>query len=389
MPYNCDYYRRLEPHRPIEDLERGFRAEVHDPVWFLGRQWQMGEHQGEDASSPVEVTYTARQVPLGLIAGLDPTVIPPEAVIESETGDWWTPGRRIALGRAYAAARKLPPPPAADPARLLKNLPVPYDALDGRGYDGYKLWLEDPGHAVFAAVPTTEPPDHWDPVELAYSAKFQAGPVALNLERHDGGDVDWYSVDASGPVGTAGSVTAAVIPTRMRYPGAPHPRWWQIEDARVDMGGFAPDRGHFATLLLIDLVLGHSDDWFTFPVISKTGHVLRLQNVLVRDSFDETWKVTPPADWSLFAVRGLETGSLLLWPGVTMPLQGELLEEVSLGVDEDANLLWAVENRIEGRALPTPEAQPATGGRAAGFDTALQCAGRGAWGAGLGHLLKK
>ena len=60
--------------------------------------------------------------------------------------------------------------------------------------------------------------------------------------------------------------TRQVIPGRLDYPGAPNPRWWQIEDRAVDIGGFAPDRSHLATMLLLDVALAHADDWFSFPV---------------------------------------------------------------------------------------------------------------------------
>jgi hypothetical protein len=50
MPLRFDINRRLEPRRPAGDLDAGFRAAIGDPVWFLGRQWQMAEHQGEDGA---------------------------------------------------------------------------------------------------------------------------------------------------------------------------------------------------------------------------------------------------------------------------------------------------------------------------------------------------
>jgi hypothetical protein len=152
------------------------------------------------------------------------------------------------------------------------------------------------------------------------------------------------------------------LPSRFQYPGAPLPRWWQIEDARVDIGGYPPDRSHFATMLLLDLVLSHSDDWFTFPVRARMGHVVTLHKVMVTDTFGESWEVKPPQefappdpwpaeDWSLFAVAKLGPRSLVLWPTVATPLAGEAIEEVVLGVDEDANAMWAVEERARGQQL--------------------------------------
>jgi hypothetical protein len=37
------------------------------------------------------------------------------------------------------------------------------------------------------------------------------------------------------------------------------------------------------------------------------------------------------------------------------------MEDVLLGVDEDANMVWAVERRINGRDVPTPPLETATG----------------------------
>ena len=74
----------------------GFAAEIADPLWMLGRQWQVGEHAGEDASTPVLVELDVAHTPLEPVAGLDPTVVPAEPLIEGAADDWWTIGRRVA-----------------------------------------------------------------------------------------------------------------------------------------------------------------------------------------------------------------------------------------------------------------------------------------------------
>lgn len=365
MNWRFERYQRLESATPGTDLQRGFRAEIPDPGFFLGQQWRIGEHQGEDAASPVEVIFTADQIPIDPMFDdprLDPTIVPPEPLVESETGDWWTPGRRIQLGHAFATQAGLPPIADADPELLLAGLAAPYDRFNRNAYDGYRLWRDNPDHPVFAEVPAPEPPAQWNPLELAYDSEFTAATKKLTLRRHEGGHMDWYAVDAEGPlpVPDDSPPPVRVMPTRMRYPGAPQPRWYQIEDHRVDIGGFAPDRGHFATLLLLDLVVSHSDDWFTFPVQTEAGNIARLREVQVKDSFGDTWTVAPPDDWTMFGVRGLAHSSLLVWPTVTSPLTGGIVEDVLMGIDEDANLLWAVERRVDGHDLPTEGLEPAT-----------------------------
>jgi hypothetical protein len=356
----------LEPRRT--DSDEGIRARVADPVWFLTRQWQLGELQGEDASSPVVVTSTPRHAPISYDRArpaLDPTVVPAEALIEAEPGDWWTIGRRVRLGRAAA-----PLLDAAARARFrLGTLPAPYEALSDE-VDGRAVFLAAvlAGNAIWSDVPSPSP-DRWSSSRFEYSASFEAGGTALRVRQHAGGEVDWYTVDGDPdqlPVtrGPAPGVPRAVIPARLDYPGAPHPRWWQIEDRAVDIGGFAPDRSHFPTMVLFDVVLAHADDWFTFPVPPpddpaaqpSSGVLVSLRDVTVRDSFDEIWPVAaPPASgpdaWSLFQTAGLSESQLLVWPVAVAPHAGPVLDEVLLGVDEDANLAWAVELRADGLAL--------------------------------------
>jgi hypothetical protein len=177
-------------------------------------------------------------------------------------------------------------------------------------------------------------------------ADFTAGGTTLRLRRHDGGELDWYSVDAAGPVAAPGPLPApvSVLATRVSYPGAPDPRWWQLEDPRADLGAYPPDRAHFPTLLLLELVASHSDDWFTFPVEAAAGQVVTLREAVVVDDFGDRWPLAPPGDgWTLFAVAGLDQRSLVVWPTAATPLAGPVLDQVDFGVDEDANLLWAVD----------------------------------------------
>ena len=48
-------WNRLEGRPRTEAFDRALRAEVRDALWFLTRQWQMGEFRGDDAGSPISV----------------------------------------------------------------------------------------------------------------------------------------------------------------------------------------------------------------------------------------------------------------------------------------------------------------------------------------------
>src|SRR5215472_2528803 len=53
---------RLEPQGILGDPRPGVEARVHDPLWFLGRQWQLGEVEGEDSGTPLTVRVVTRTV---------------------------------------------------------------------------------------------------------------------------------------------------------------------------------------------------------------------------------------------------------------------------------------------------------------------------------------
>ena len=364
----------LEPGIPGSDLEQGLRARVADPVWFMTRQWRLGELQGEDASSPVGVRVEVTHERLRYDPRrptLDPTVVPAEALIEAEPGDWWTIGRRIRLGRGAAPLLGAFTAAQLDALRF-GELPTPYQNLS-RAIDGRKVFVSGllPGHALWANVPSPAA-DRWSGRTLCHEAPFAAGKQRLLVADHDGGDVDWYSVDGqsndvvahvAAPVRT----TRTVMPGRMEYPGAPRPRWWEIEDHAVDLGGYSPDRSHLASLLLYDVALAHSDDWFWLPVPTpepgpdgsmapSSGVVVTVHTAIVRDSFGDEWPLQAPPDWSLFRTADLPHSALVVWPVAVAPHRGPVLDEVMLGVDEDANLAWAVELRADGLAL-APDAR--------------------------------
>ena len=354
----------LEPGR--SDAEYGLRAEVGDPVWFLTRQWQLGEFQGEDAASPVAVSMQAQHLPIAADPAsphLDPTVVPGEAIVEAEPGDWWTIGRRARLGRTAAP---LIDAAEADRCRF-GPMPAPYGALEGE-VDGLAVFTGGAlaGDPLFDEVPPS-PPDRFSTSELTYSYDFTAGGTGLAVRGHRGGDVDWFSLDAvpeaeGGQAPPPPGQPRELIPTQLTFPGVSHPRWWQIEDAGTDIGSFPPDRSHLGTMLLGDLAVAHAEDWFVVPVPPELDHpvtsgvLVRLGQVEVRDSFGFTYRLqAPPASgpgaWSLFAVPGLDASDLVIWPVAVAPHPGPLLDEIVVGIDEDANLAWAIELRAEGLEL--------------------------------------
>jgi hypothetical protein len=99
------------------------------------------------------------------------------------------------------------------------------------------------------------------------------------------------------------------FPAQLVYPGVPQARYWQIEDSKVNFGGYPPDRSHFPTMLLTDLLSSHATEWVLFPIATEAGSSVTVEKVIVTDSFGEKWTsetltdLQPPKDWSLFRLR--------------------------------------------------------------------------------------
>ena len=66
---------RLEPLPLSADLGPALQAAIADPCWFLSRQWQFAEFQGEDAGTPIDVRVEGEVATLGrfLAGALDAT----------------------------------------------------------------------------------------------------------------------------------------------------------------------------------------------------------------------------------------------------------------------------------------------------------------------------
>src|SRR5260370_18168948 len=46
-------WNRLEGRPRTANFNRALKAEVHDALWMLTRQWQLAEFKGDDAGSPI------------------------------------------------------------------------------------------------------------------------------------------------------------------------------------------------------------------------------------------------------------------------------------------------------------------------------------------------
>lgn len=89
----CEPFRawnRLESRPRKYDFDRVLKSEIHDPLWFLTRQWQFGEFKGEDTGSPVFAKVLMETTEMVKYQGLQgavenfPNAIPLETQVEQQ-----------------------------------------------------------------------------------------------------------------------------------------------------------------------------------------------------------------------------------------------------------------------------------------------------------------
>jgi hypothetical protein len=386
---------RLEPQSTSGDPTPGIEARVHDPLWAIGRQWQLAEFEGEDAGTPIAVEVTTVTSPVTAWQPGDPTqrraaapldpVVPLDAFVEKEP----TPGDRLGLReRAEAGAYllelledagfdarpaaveacPLPVDPEVD-AEIPQHVAVPgwLGVVAGGVPDGSAVaeqleagdpdWLEGaPQAAVDAAAtwlrwfrdcvaPLAES-DSWiaERFEYRFSIRIGAGEgqAVLNAPLHEGGAIDWYSFDHA-PRRTLslgdGEEEVRVEPERftvlatpLRFPGMPADRYWQFEDGQVHLGRLDAQPHDLARLCVAEFAMIYGNDWLVVPLTVQGASFTRVDEVAYTTTFGERFVVKPADD------RG-RTGRFRIFaiaqqgaPDKTFP--GLLIPPTALGVLE-------------------------------------------------------
>ena len=410
MTVTTTTWHRLEPRVRAGDPALGLRATVHDPLWLLGRQWQMGELLGEDAAFPVAVRVETSHHALsrfrpgatGKPVDYDPTRTPLEVRVEREPPveatlrerlSAWTRLRALLaaaghddLAPALALAHPLPPARvASDPADARLRLFAGDAAGDGLAVA--KTLAADPGTvpgdvveafvAWVRANTQAESGDCWVVDRLEYrftvGAATPDGETTLAAAEYTGGRLDWHDLDLDAdPAHALGAPAVALatkvtylLPTRVSFPGMPTERFWEFEDATVNLGAISAAADDLGRLVTVEFATVFGNDWWQVPVPADYGALVGINSLVVRDSFGENvlieptahaaasratapWRMFQQTDATLGAGAGPAPGLLLLAPVIAGALDGEAIESLLLLRDEMANLAWAVERVVEG-----------------------------------------
>jgi hypothetical protein len=392
-------------------------ARTHDPFWFLARQWQLGEMNGDDAGSPILASVTSSEARLNRlatrtgIAAAIPPGMPLEVFVEREPVRPTGPSvdyRQAAdaglyflrllhsggvgqLGteyvRQYGIAAPTPEMSLDSPARALAAV------VAHRVPDGVRLAADlraaRPRLPPIPAIPTTNraavqaaaqaflvwydalydapgagAASSWVDERMEYHFAIDASatdtPCAFVADQYTGEPLDWPSFDhIATPLGAVtaapSAVTRTFVPAPVSFKGMPARRYWQLEDASVDIGAIDAGPADLARLMLSEFALVYGNDWFVVPVPVTVGSVARIISLIVTDTFGVTQTIPHYADtadggqWRMFAVSGDAIHHRLILPPVLpQALSSDPQEQVLLVRDDAASMAWGVEMIVAG-----------------------------------------
>ncbi len=264
-------------------MRKGLRAQLADPLWLLGRQWQVGELTGEDAGSPVAAELWFEHDPMTAldrsgaggaadsnggtaVRAYDPGDDPPlETLVEQEpvlTDDDRRPNRETAVeagryflslldeegfevdGRAPRAA-DFPDLLIGPPDREVDSEGDRYmTVVEGRSLDGSALYDQ------LTVEPTMSDAADWNGVSWGSVDVPAVGSGSDPFRRAAKAFVDWYADLYDEPDGDAETAWNA---DRMEY------------EFRVATGS-----GDGETVFAVDEYDGGRLDWEAFSTVQDT-----------------------------------------------------------------------------------------------------------------------
>lgn len=311
---------------------------------------------------------------------LDPDPGSPEDAVSGETEE------EKATRLAIVAERDALDPQAKRLLRVLAGS-VPDGFAIARAFeDGDTQWISDAGAppddlwalltewlrwwlgptATLGLAPAAGGAWSTERMEYRFALRFgdDASAVVLRGIRFGAGEVRWSDLeweDRPTPplpwesTGEPVTASATLLATRLRYPGMPADRYWEMEDGTVDLAAIEAQPTDLARLALVEFALTSGDDWLAVPVDGLLGAINTIQKVRITDSFGDTVEVEENPD-PLLSLFQVSTAGGAVLPGIVLPpvsagtVTGAAVEEVMFLRDEVANMVWAIEKTVRGRS---------------------------------------
>ncbi len=218
---------RLEPQSVTGDPSPGLRAALHDPLWLLGRQWQFGEFEGDDAGMPISAKLSSEMQrvtawqPGDAAANATVQPLPPDEpldpFIEREPSVAWGPGLRARAEAGATLVAMLADAGLDVRDDLVEEFPLPLDEDPPEGFPA-ALWVVP---ARYRAVARTSP----DGEALAEALEdgtpdfisTAAASVRADAKAAAAEWLAWYRTSVSPPVVDADEAESSWIADRLEY----------------------------------------------------------------------------------------------------------------------------------------------------------------------------
>lgn len=200
-------------------------------------------------------------------------------------------------------------------------------------------------------------------MEYQFSCRLSDN-TQLTVDEYYSGDLDWYHFDLNDASRKRGGQVEKVkeyIPTPLEYAGMPSARWWEIEDAQVDLVNIDADNVDLAKLIVSEYAMMYSNDWMIAPLDVSLGRYIQLNGIIVIDVFGEQTYVDvdrnatldspePWREWNMFGLTNTRNNQseqgMLLFPSLYSVQESAPQEKLVIAKDEMANMVWAVEELV-------------------------------------------
>lgn len=344
-----DFTTRIEGRTRDIDPTEAMRLRVHDPLWMLARQWQMGEFRGNNtgtamsvrcsvkynncSSGPIEPLTERINPRMDFLARIESAVYLLDLMKSTKRDKAFVKQMIAFLVEKYPidweAVDTLVLPSAVtrdEEKGLNKHLKSYARAYRGKIFDGEAVYkamknsTSNPMKGMEKAVmdkfikwfegkykPAPSTNSHWQAEDLSYTVETVVAGKSYKGDRYQGGRLSWYTFDyddapvksqpgnrviMGDPETMINKIPKEVLslPTPATFAAAPNKRLWQMEDRKVFMGNSVEEPSE-ANSVVMRYATMYSNDWMLFPLATQIGTYITVEKIEVVDTFGQRFVI--------------------------------------------------------------------------------------------------
>lgn len=379
-----------------ENLDDSISFQIHDPLWMLSRQMQLGEFRGNNAGTALSVKCNVKEYTMGYEEPIEYNVervspeITPKIMVESALYYMKLSKKNNVAVNIKQLREEYPlcetyvkcgvnDKTVLDFAQKSNDMLCSFlETYKDKAFNGYGLYLKLDKETNLKGIDKTyydwfkeryitTSNQLWDIHQLGYKDSSQQLKLKGNIKikKYAGGRLSWYSFDfESNPTNKKiEERTIYSLPILATYAGAPCKRLWQFEDHKVYLGNTNEIHSQ-GNALFMQFSTMYSNDWMLIPLDTKLGTYIEVSNLEVWDTFGDNFnadntntvfdknKASYDQQWCMFNIAPEQLDTKNLLPGLLLPqvfaniVESDPIEEVHFLRDEMANMVWGVETKI-------------------------------------------